>query len=57
MACRTFGWVQDPAKMENLRKTVEIFDKNSTTYREAIDNHIPHARPRTRWARSVSIRT
>ena len=41
MACRTFGWVQDPAKMENLRKTVEIFDKNSSTYRESIENHIP----------------
>ena len=41
MACRTFGWVQDPAKMENLRKTVEIFDNNSSTYRESIENHVP----------------
>lgn len=41
MATRTFGWVQDPGKIENLRKTVEIFDRGSSTYQELIENRIP----------------
>ena len=41
MAMRTFGWVQDPGKIENLRKTVEIFDRSSSTYQELIENRIP----------------
>ena len=41
MATRTFGWVQDPGKIENLRKTVEIFDRSSSTYQELIENRIP----------------
>ncbi len=41
MAIRTFGWIQDPGKIENLRRTVEVFDDQSTTYRELIDTLIP----------------
>ena len=41
MVSRTFGWVQDPGKIENLRKTVEIFDPSSSTYQELIENRIP----------------
>ena len=41
MASRTFGWVQDPGKIENLRKTVEIFDPSSSTYQELIEIRIP----------------
>lgn len=41
MATRTFGWVQDPGKIENLRKTVEIFDHQSPTYKVLIDKQIP----------------
>ncbi len=41
MATRTFGWVQDSGKIENLRKTVEMFDRSSSTYQELIANRIP----------------
>ncbi len=41
MVTRTFGWVQDPGKIENLRKTVEIFDSSSSTYQELVENRIP----------------
>ena len=41
MATRTFGWVQDGGKIENLRKTVEIFDHQSSTYQVLIENRIP----------------
>ncbi len=41
MASRTFGWVQDSGKIENLRKTVEIFEPSSSTYQELIENRIP----------------
>ena len=41
MAIRTFGWVQDPGKIENLRKTVEVFDHESPTYQELIEMQIP----------------
>ena len=41
MTTRTFGWVQDPGKIENLRRTVEVFDNQSPTYRELIDRLIP----------------
>ncbi|MCZ6677127.1 MAG: hypothetical protein O7E52_07730 [Candidatus Poribacteria bacterium] len=41
MATRTFGWVQDPGKIENLRKTVEVFDSESKTYRELVQTRIP----------------
>ena len=42
MAIRTFGWIQDPGKIENLRRTVEVFDDQSPTYRELIDKLIPN---------------
>ena len=41
MAIRTFGWIQDPGKIENLRRTVEVFDNQSPTYRELIGTLIP----------------
>ena len=41
MAIRTFGWVQDPGKIENLRKTVEVFYHESPTYKELIETQIP----------------
>lgn len=41
MSTRTFGWVQDPGKIENLRKTVEIFDHQSPTYKILIGKQIP----------------
>lgn len=42
MKFRTFGWVQDPGKISNLRKTVEIFVKNSITNRKLRLEKIPH---------------
>ncbi len=41
MASRTFGWIQDAGKIENLRKTVEVFDQESPTYKILIEKHIP----------------
>ncbi len=41
MAARTFGWIQDPGKIQNLRRTVEVFDNQSPTYCELIDGLIP----------------
>ena len=41
MVTRTFGWVQDSGKIENLRKTVGVFDCESPIYRELIDIRIP----------------
>ena len=41
MASRTFGWIQDGGKIENLRRTVEIFDHQSPTYQELIEKRIP----------------
>lgn len=38
---RTFGWIQDPGKLENLKKTVQVFDKGSKMYRELYNNIIP----------------
>lgn len=38
---RTFGWVQDPGKLNNLRRTVEVFDNQSSTHRELVDQIIP----------------
>jgi len=32
MVNRAFGWIQDPGKIENLRKVVEIFDLSSKTH-------------------------
>ena len=41
MASRAFGWIQDGGKIENLRRTVEIFDHRSPTYQELIKTQIP----------------
>ena len=41
MKSRAFGWVQDPGKIENLRRTVEVFDDQSSTYHELINELIP----------------
>jgi hypothetical protein len=41
MASRTLGWVQDASKIENLRKTVEVFNHESLTYQTLIENRIP----------------
>ena len=41
MSTRTFGWIQDPGKIENLRKTVEVFDHQSPTYKILIGKQIP----------------
>lgn len=41
MAERTFGWIQDPGKIQNLKKVVELFDNNSKTYSEVLIKKIP----------------
>lgn len=41
MKSHTFGWIQDPGKIGNLRRTVEVFDDQSSTYYELIDELIP----------------
>lgn len=41
MKTRTFGWIQDPTEIKNLRRTVEVFDNQSPTHRELIDKIIP----------------
>ena len=41
MASRTFGWIQDTGKIENLRKTVEVFDNESLVYQILIEEQIP----------------
>ena len=41
MAERTFGWVQDPGKLENLRLVVEVFDKKSETHQKLKIKTIP----------------
>ncbi|SFA86437.1 MULTISPECIES: restriction endonuclease FokI C-terminal domain-containing protein [unclassified Bacillus (in: firmicutes)] len=39
---RTFGWVQNPGKFENLKRTVQVFDKDSKVYKEVKDHKIPN---------------
>lgn len=41
MAERTFGWVQDPGKLESLRLVVDVFDKNSEIHNKLITKIIP----------------
>ena len=41
MKTRALGWIQDGGKIENLRRTVEIFDHRSPTYQELIEKRIP----------------
>lgn len=39
---RTFGWIQNPGKFENLKRTVQVFDKDSKVYKEVRDTKIPN---------------
>lgn len=39
---RTFGWIQNPGKFENLKRTVQVFDENSKVYKEVRDIKIPN---------------
>ncbi|MBU9722341.1 MULTISPECIES: restriction endonuclease FokI C-terminal domain-containing protein [Bacillaceae] len=39
---RTFGWIQNPGKFENLKRTVQVFDKNANVYKEVKDIKIPN---------------
>ena len=41
MVERTFGWVQDPGKIENLRLVVELFDSKSKTHKYIKNKVIP----------------
>lgn len=41
MFTRATGWIQDPGKIENLIKVVDIFDHNSQTHQDLIKNLIP----------------
>lgn len=38
---RTFGWVQDPGKFENLKRVVSLFYYGSTVHTDLISNRIP----------------
>lgn len=52
MASRSFGWIQNPSDFNKLKATVQVFDAESTVYRELRDNKvrrlIPLDRPRKR---------
>jgi hypothetical protein len=37
---RPRGWIQDSGSLENLIKVVELFDKNSTTFANMLENEI-----------------
>jgi len=41
MASRSTGWIQDPGRLENLIKVVELFDHNSQTHLALLRNLIP----------------
>lgn len=41
MPDRTTGWVQDPGRLENLIKVIDIFDYNTNTHKELIEKTIP----------------
>jgi len=41
MANRSTGWIQDPGRLENLIKVVELFDHNSQTHQDLLINLIP----------------
>ncbi|TAA66730.1 hypothetical protein D2910_14555 [Planomicrobium okeanokoites] len=38
---RTFGWVQNPGKFENLKRVVQVFDRNSKVHNEVKNIKIP----------------
>jgi hypothetical protein len=39
---RTFGWIQDPGKFENLKRVVGVFYYGSAIHQELINNIIPN---------------
>lgn len=41
MRQRTFGWVQNPANIDNLKNTVGVFVKGSKIHSELLDKKIP----------------
>lgn len=41
ISVRTFGWIQDPGRISNLRKVVEIFDPTTPTYGDLKERKIP----------------
>lgn len=45
MVSRTYGWVQNPSDFESLKRTVQIFDPNSSHYKELRDSLVPDLVP------------
>ena len=41
MGNRSTGWIQDPGRLENVIKVVELFDHNSQTHLDLLRNLIP----------------
>jgi len=41
MTNRSTGWIQDPGRLENLIKVVELFDHDSQTHQDLLRNLIP----------------
>ena len=41
MVRRTFGWVQNPNRLETLKKVVSVFYKKSSYHNELINNRLP----------------
>ena len=41
MGRRTFGWIQNPASIDNLRNTVGIFVKGSESHHRLVNEKIP----------------
>jgi len=41
MANRSTGWIQDPGKLENLIKVIELFDYNTEVHQNLLRNLIP----------------
>lgn len=42
---RTYGWVQNPSNLENLKKTVQIFDPLSKHYSDLMNELVPSLVP------------
>lgn len=42
MKFRTFGWIQNPGKFENLQITVQVLDTKSSTYKSLKNDWIQH---------------
>ena len=41
MADRSTGWIQDPGSVENLIKVIELFDHNTQTHQDLLNNLVP----------------